>query len=276
MMARKMKQTGYRMALTTPLLLCMLILSRQTLAFMIPTAKGAASASPAASGLADARTQSLTPAETVTTRLHAMPTATSVLFTEDGDEQAGAIGKHQNDFASRRHFLQQSFAGVLGAGLLVSTTLMCPPAAKAVMKNDSAEAKTFTAGEAMGSKGATERFVAARTDLQYLLDNYDEIQKGGGDSVRRYLGTVGVTSSMYGIQKVMKELQEEADDIVEYTENMNEFERSLRAADTAAYSANFVEFSAAKTKPEQFFKDARKELELMRSAMDNMATELKL
>ena len=62
---------------------------------------------------------------------------------------------------------------------------------------------------------------------------------------------------MYGIPRVMKELQEEANDIVEYTENMNDFDAYLRQADTSCYSANFVEFSAAKTKPEKFFQDAK-------------------
>ena len=71
------------------------------------------------------------------------------------------------------------------------------------------------------------------------------------------LGTVGVTSGMYGITKVMKELQDEAEDIVEYVEDMNEFNAFLNQADTACYSANFVEFSAAKTKPEEFYRNAK-------------------
>jgi len=173
---------------------------------------------------------------------------------------------HQVD-TSRRQYLQATIFGV---------TTFPLAAANAVMRSDSEGAKVFKAGEAMGIEGAKTRFVQARKDLQYLLDNYDEIQKGGGDNIRRYLGTVGVTSAMYGISKVMKELQEEANDIVEYTENMNEFDAYLRAADTACYSANFVEFSAAKTKPEKFFEDARTETGLMRGAMDRMASEIGL
>ena len=141
----------------------------------------------------------------------------------------------------------------------------------------SSEQKVFKAGEPMGVTDALERFQSARKDLQYLIDNYDEIvANGGGDNVRRYLGTVGVTSALYGISKVMKELQEEADDIVEYTENMNEFDAALRAADTACYSANFVEFSAAKTKPEKFFQDALGDIKNMMNKMNNMADELKI
>ena len=122
---------------------------------------------------------------------------------------------------------------------------------------EDSDAKLFAAGKPLGKEKAIERFKMAQSDLNYLLENYDTITEGGGDNVRRYLGTVGVTSSMYGISKVLKELQGEADDIVEYTENMNEFNAYLGQADTACYSANFVEFSAAKTKPEEFFKNAK-------------------
>lgn len=140
-----------------------------------------------------------------------------------------------------------------------------------------APTKVFTAGQAMGSEDARARFVTAQKDLQYLSENYDDIVKnGGGDNVRRYLGTVGFTSGMYGISKVMKELQKEAKDIVEYTENMNEFDAALRGADTACYSANFVEFSAAKTRPEAFFDDARVEIEQMLQIMKTMAAEVNL
>lgn len=136
--------------------------------------------------------------------------------------------------------------------------------------------KVFEVGVAMGVEGAKARFQDARKTLNYLIDNYDSISKEGGDNVRRYLGIVGTTSAMYGITKVMKELQDEAEDIVEYTENMQDFDYYLRAADTAVYSAIFVEFSAAKTKPEKFFADAKSDCMKMRLYMDNMAAELTL
>jgi hypothetical protein len=145
------------------------------------------------------------------------------------------------------------------------------------MDNSSDDAKVFKSGEAMDIEEAKARFLKAEKDLQYLVDHYDDVVKsGGGDNVRRYLGTVGLTSAMYGIMKVMKDLQPEALDIVEYTEAMDEFDSSLRAADTACYSANFVEYSAAKTKPEKFFKDALIESKRMLNSMDAMASELNL
>jgi len=134
--------------------------------------------------------------------------------------------------------------------------------------------KVFQVGETMGVEEAKARFQKARQTLNELLANYEEISKGGGDAVRRYLGTVGTTSALYGITRVMKDLQSECDDIVEYTENMQDFAYYLGAADTAVYSANFVEFSAAKTKPEKFFADAKGDAMKMKVYMDNMAAEL--
>ncbi|KAL7581781.1 hypothetical protein ACA910_022314 [Epithemia clementina (nom. ined.)] len=133
----------------------------------------------------------------------------------------------------------------------------------------------FKTGEALGVDASKARLVEAQNSLDYLVDHYDEIVKaGGGDNVRRYLGTVGTSSGMYGIVKVLKELQEEASDLVIYTETMQDFDYSLRAADTAVYSANFVEYSSAKTKPEKFYQDAKIEIKKMQSYLKEMASEL--
>mmetsp|Transcript_20540 Transcript_20540/g.37325 ORF Transcript_20540/g.37325 Transcript_20540/m.37325 type:complete len:229 (-) Transcript_20540:340-1026(-) len=164
---------------------------------------------------------------------------------------------------------------VSGGGYIASLFIPQSASAHAVVMVSSDE-KVFKAGQAMGTVEALARFQQAQKDLDYLITHFDDVvASGGGDNVRRYLGTVGFTSSLYGISKVLKELQDEADDIVEYTENMNEFDAYLRAADTASYSANFVEFSAAKTKPEAFFKDAFGDVQKMKEYMNNMAAELK-
>lgn len=161
----------------------------------------------------------------------------------------------------RRHFLA-----------FMPATLIASPGIAAMENNQ----KVFTAGQILGIPESKERFKEARKTLDYLIENYSEISKGGGDNVRRYLGTVGTTSALYGISKVSKGLQREAKDIIEYTENMSDFEYNLGAADTAVYSANFVEFSAASTKPEQLFKDGEKALRQARISMDRMAAELEL
>ena len=58
------------------------------------------------------------------------------------------------------------------------------------------------------SEEARKRFQEARTSINYLLQNYDTICEGGGDNIRRYLGTVGTSSPLYGIKSVFKYLQE--------------------------------------------------------------------
>jgi hypothetical protein len=191
--------------------------------------------------------------------------------TSSTPDEADEACSHSNTNHRRRRFLQTAFVAA-AASLLPSS-----PSLGVIMDNTSDEAKVFTAGQAIGSKEAKARFLKAKADLKYLVDHYDDIVKsGGGDGVRRYLGTVGVTSNMYGISKVLKELQQDADDIVEFTENMNDFDSALLAADTACYSAIFVEYSAAKTKPEKFFADALQEVKRMQAAMEAMSAELQI
>ena len=58
----------------------------------------------------------------------------------------------------------------------------------------------------------------------------------------RYFGIVSVDPSIYGITKVLKELQEQADNIVEYTKNVNDINAYLSAADISCYSSIFNKF----------------------------------
>ena len=123
---------------------------------------------------------------------------------------------------------------------------------------------------------AKKRFQMARKDLAYLLENYAEISQGGGDAVRNYLGTQGVTSKMYGIQKVLKILQQEADDIVEYTETMDEFNAYYYQAEGAAYQSLFAEHSSAKSTPKSLLETAQKDIVQMVRYMDQLAAQLNL
>ena len=61
---------------------------------------------------------------------------------------------------------------------------------------------------------------------------------------------------------------------MEFTENMNEFDRNLTGADGQAYSSMFVEFSAAKGTTKDYYKEAFKEVQMMKKAIDNMNAEL--
>lgn len=150
-------------------------------------------------------------------------------------------------------------------------------ASAVVMVPNGEGGNVFQPGAKLSPDDAKKRFLLARTDMCYLLDHYSEISSaGGGDAVRRYLGTVGVTSGMYGILKVLKILQEEADDIVEYTETMDEFNAYLYQAEGAAYQSLFVEHSSAKGTPESLLATAKQDIVQMKKYMDMMATQLGL
>ena len=169
------------------------------------------------------------------------------------------------EYSSRRSF-------ILSAIILGTSS----PACATLMDNKQDGIKTFQPGTKLSVEEAKDRFQKARQEIKYLLDHYQEISEGGGDAVRRYLGTVGVNSNMYGITKVVKDLREEADDIVEFTETANEFEAYLFQAEGAAYQSLFIEHSSAKGTPASFLATAKKDLEQMKVYMDQLATQLSL
>jgi len=118
---------------------------------------------------------------------------------------------------------------------------------------------------------AKSRIKEAKKSLEYLLEHFDEISGVGGDNVRRYLGTVGTTSGMYGITKVMKVLQNEASDIVEYTETMNEVNACINGADGSAYMAIFVKSSTSQTPPQKYFDDAKIETKRALESLNDLS-----
>ena len=187
----------------------------------------------------------------------------SAFVVDVGPRQQSALAAAVT--ASRRSFLT--------ASLLVANA---PPATATLMDATQDEAKTFSPGTKLSVEDGKKRFSLARKEVQYLLDNYDQISQGGGDAVRRYLGTVGVASNMYGITKVVKDLRDEAEDLVEFTETANEFEAYLFQADGAAYQSLFVEHSSAKGTPASFLATAKKDVLSMQRYMDDLARQLNL
>ena len=162
---------------------------------------------------------------------------------------------------SRRSFVGNTLAL---AGFLIAN----PSKSHAVMdpsKNTKGTLKDLTMEE------AEERFRAGRASVDYLLNNYDEVCEGGGDNVRRYLGTVGTQSGLFGISKAMKTLADKADDIVEYTELSREIEQCIEQADGSAYMAIFVTTSTSYTPPAKYFADAKIEVKRLAKAMDDLA-----
>ncbi len=181
------------------------------------------------------------------TSLHAVPTSTRT---------------------SRRNFLS--------AAVFATATASLGNAANAAVVSADVNTAMFQSDKTLGVDFAKERFIGAIADIDYLLDNYAEISQGGGDNVRRYLGTVGVTSRMYGMRKVLKELREEADDVIEFTETANDFEAYWNQAEGAAYQSLFAEHSSAKSTPESLLKLAKKDVQSMRKYMGDMADQLHL
>lgn len=150
------------------------------------------------------------------------------------------------------------------------------PVSATMIDNSSDEYNTFKPGVSLSVEDAKLRFKGAISDIDELIKNYDDISKGGGDNIRRYIGTVGVNSRMYGITKVLKQLREEADDVVEFTETYNEFEAYLFQAEGAAYQSLFVEFSSAKGSPEQYLARAKEDIIMMRKYMGDLERLLNL
>ena len=104
---------------------------------------------------------------------------------------------------------------------------------------------------------------AGYATLGKLLERMDEITAAeGGDGVRRYLGTVGTTSPVFGIQKVFLKLADviEPKDPELYFETLERMVTKISDADAEAYAANFVTFSSAKGKPEDFYARAAKQV----------------
>jgi len=194
-----------------------------------------------------------------------------VSFSHNVHHPSRSISKHEIQTPSlpRRSFLDTAAKVLVGAA-----TIILPTKSNAVVL-DSSQNKAGTLKN-LTPEEAEERFRAGRESVDYLLKHYDEVCDGGGDNVRRYLGTVGTQSGLFGIQKAMKALGERADDIVEYTELSEEIEQTIVQASGSAYMAMFVTTSTSYTPPEKYFKEAKIEVERCAKSMDELATMIGL
>ena len=82
---------------------------------------------------------------------------------------------------------------------------------------------------------------------------------------------MGTASGLYGIDKVMNSLKDQADDIVEYTELSTDIVQSIQQADGSAYMAIFVVSSTSQTPPSKYFGDAKIEVKRALKEMDELA-----
>ncbi|GFH48515.1 hypothetical protein CTEN210_04991 [Chaetoceros tenuissimus] len=120
---------------------------------------------------------------------------------------------------------------------------------------------------------AETKFIEGYKTLCYLIDHYPEICEGGGDNVRRYLGTIVSTppSGLIGIAKTMKALEDKADDFIEYTELADEIVKTINQADGSSYMAIFVTTSTSYTPPQKYFNDGLIEIKRCKKSMEELA-----
>jgi hypothetical protein len=181
---------------------------------------------------------------------------------------------------SRRDFLRRALVSSHGAaaGSIFFAFPTLPPVAHAVVMDPNVQ-KVFEVGKDLTTEQAVLRFQEGEQSLRYLVDHYDEICEGGGDNVRRYLGTVGVGSGLYGIGKVLKVLQRSGDlvdDVVEFSDLSEELIAAINQADGSAYMAIFTTFSSSSTPPKKYFDDSKVEAKAALRIMDELSKQLKL
>mmetsp|Transcript_38129 Transcript_38129/g.82098 ORF Transcript_38129/g.82098 Transcript_38129/m.82098 type:complete len:185 (+) Transcript_38129:20-574(+) len=131
---------------------------------------------------------------------------------------------------------------------------------------------------AMAAMDPKQQVTAAMQKLEDLCDPeyYKKVASGGGDNIRREVGTVGVTSPLFDVDKAFKALAEEAEDPEAYVELLERFTKGITRADADAYSSIFSMNSAAATSPQVYIDKAFEELKVAKAAARELTNMLKL
>jgi len=201
-------------------------------------------------------------------RLNLKPKPSGGEQEEDNHINIILDGIHNDDIdTKRRSFLLQGGAPLFAAALTIVTTLTQNPTQVLASTMEKANTTKLTSEE------AALKFQEGYKTINYLLDNYDQICEGGGDNVRRYLGTIvgNPPSPLVGISKVLVALEDRADDFVEYKEMSDELVKSINQADGSAYMSIFVSTSTSYTPPKKYFDDAKVEVKRCKKAMNEVA-----
>ena len=108
---------------------------------------------------------------------------------------------------------------------------------------------TYDVADASKCKAYLPLLDASGKTLDELAANWDRIATDG-DSVRRYLGTVGVTSPLFKIRGGLKGVLKAKDlpdafDAVAFAEASEEFLNNLQDAEGDAYGAQFADYSTS-------------------------------
>lgn len=127
---------------------------------------------------------------------------------------------------------------------------------------------------ALSADAAAAQWKAAAQTIDNLLSNWDSISKGGGDAIRTQLGTQGITSPLFQIDKALKVLRDSAEDLVEFTEMTDEFLLNLSRADSMAYSANFAGGSGKPTPPAVYIEKSRVEVLDLQKLAKSLSAQL--
>ena len=142
---------------------------------------------------------------------------------------------------------------------MLATTRRCILAAPVLMprranalydtKTVNAAKNTYDVADATKCKAFLPLLDASGKTLDELAANWDRIATDG-DSVRRYLGTVGVTSPLFKIRGGLKGVLKAKDlpdafDAVAFAEASEAFLNDLQDAEGDAYGAQFADYSTS-------------------------------
>jgi hypothetical protein len=149
-------------------------------------------------------------------------------------------------------------------------------AATSIVMLPQASNAAAAAAPGMTADSARNQLRQAKTTIDDLLQNWSTVEGGGGDAIpdalRTKLGTQGITSSLFQIDKAFKALRqsEYVDDFVEFQETSEEFIGALYRADSMASSANNKTGSGKQTPPAVFIESARVEVAEMQRIANKM------
>ena len=135
--------------------------------------------------------------------------------------------------------------------ILSAPVLTLPRRANALYDTKTVDAakNTYDVADATKCKAYLPLLDASGKTLDELAANWDRIATDG-DSVRRYLGTVGVTSPLFKIRGGLKGVLKAKDlpdafDAVAFAEASEAFLNNLQDAEGDAYGAQFADYSTS-------------------------------
>ena len=134
---------------------------------------------------------------------------------------------------------------------ILAAPVLMPRRANALYDTKTVDAakNTYDVADATKCKAYLPLLDASGKTLDELAANWDRIATDG-DSVRRYLGTVGVTSPLFKIRGGLKGVLKAKDlpdafDVVAFAEASEAFLNDLQDAEGDAYGAQFADYSTS-------------------------------